>query len=88
MYQRFELGRRGGRGTSSIRTCWPWAHDAGPDEDRHWRDQGGPGAHGEATIAAVNGELSPIMTGQTYCWTSRDVTDYQRASDWSGGDPD
>lgn len=36
----------------------------------------------------MNGELSPIMTGQTYCWTSRDVTDYQRASEWSGGDPD
>ena len=40
----------------------------------------------EATVAAVNGELSPMMTGATYCMmisTCRDLTDYQRAAEWT-----
>lgn len=40
----------------------------------------------EATIAAVNGELSPFVTGVTYCRliaTCRDLTDYRRASEWT-----
>ena len=39
----------------------------------------------EAAIAAVNGELSPFTTGVTACrmiGTCRDLTDYQRASEW------
>lgn len=37
----------------------------------------------EATIAAVNGELSPFVTGVTYCTmiaACRDLTDYRRAA--------
>lgn len=40
----------------------------------------------EATIAAVNGELSPFVTGVTYCRliaACRDLTDYRRASEWT-----
>jgi len=40
----------------------------------------------EATFAAVSGELSPYMTGVTYCQMisiCRDVTDYKRASEWT-----
>ncbi len=39
----------------------------------------------EATIAAVNGELSPFTTGVTACQmigACRDMTDYRRASEW------
>jgi class 3 adenylate cyclase len=40
----------------------------------------------EASIAAVNGELSPFATGVTCCRmiaACRDLTDYQRASEWT-----
>ena len=40
----------------------------------------------EATFAAVSGDLSPYMTGVTYCQMisiCRDVTDYKRASEWT-----
>jgi class 3 adenylate cyclase len=40
----------------------------------------------EASVAAVNGELSPITTGVTCCRmiaACRDLTDYQRASEWT-----
>jgi class 3 adenylate cyclase len=40
----------------------------------------------EATIAAVNGELSPFVTGVIYCTmiaACRDLTDYRRASEWT-----
>lgn len=40
----------------------------------------------EATIAAVNGELTPFVTGVTYCTmiaACRDLTDYRRASEWT-----
>ena len=40
----------------------------------------------EATIAAVNGDLSPFITGVTYCRmiaACRDLTDYRRASEWT-----
>ena len=40
----------------------------------------------EATIAAVNGELSPFVTGVTFCTmiaACRDLTDYARASEWT-----
>jgi class 3 adenylate cyclase len=40
----------------------------------------------EATIAAVNGELSPFVSGVTYCRMiaeCRDLTDYRRASEWT-----
>ena len=40
----------------------------------------------EATVAAVSGELSPVATGVTYCMmigACRDLTDYQRASEWT-----
>ncbi len=40
----------------------------------------------EATIAAVNGELSPFVTGVTYCTmiaACRDLSDYRRASEWT-----
>ena len=40
----------------------------------------------EATIAAVNGELSPFVTGVTFCTmiaACRDLTDYRRASEWT-----
>jgi class 3 adenylate cyclase len=39
----------------------------------------------EASIAAVNGELSPFTTGVTTCrmiGACRDLTDYRRASEW------
>jgi class 3 adenylate cyclase len=39
----------------------------------------------EASIAAVNGELSPFTTGITACrmiGACRDLTDYRRASEW------
>ncbi|OGO51853.1 MAG: hypothetical protein A2Z32_09470 [Chloroflexi bacterium RBG_16_69_14] len=39
----------------------------------------------EASIAAVNGELSPFTTGVTACRmisACRDLTDYKRASEW------
>jgi class 3 adenylate cyclase len=39
----------------------------------------------EASIAAVNGELSPFTTGVTACRmisACRDLTDYRRASEW------
>jgi class 3 adenylate cyclase len=39
----------------------------------------------EASIAAVNGELSPMTTGVTACQmisACRDLTDYRRASEW------
>jgi class 3 adenylate cyclase len=39
----------------------------------------------EASIAAVNGELSPFTTGVTACrmiGACRDLTDYKRASEW------
>ena len=39
----------------------------------------------EASIAAVNGELSPFTTGVTACrmiGACRDLTDYRRASEW------
>ena len=39
----------------------------------------------EASIAAVNGELSPFTTGVTACrmiGACRDMTDYRRASEW------
>jgi class 3 adenylate cyclase len=40
----------------------------------------------EASIAAVNGELSPLTTGITFCTmiaACRDLTDYRRASEWT-----
>jgi class 3 adenylate cyclase len=40
----------------------------------------------EASIAAVNGELSPFTTGATCCSmiaACRDLTDYKRASEWT-----
>jgi class 3 adenylate cyclase len=40
----------------------------------------------EATVAAVNGELSPFTTGVVYCQmiaTCRNTTDYRRASEWT-----
>jgi class 3 adenylate cyclase len=40
----------------------------------------------EATIAAVNGELSPITTGVAYCSmiaACRDTTDFRRAGEWT-----
>jgi class 3 adenylate cyclase len=40
----------------------------------------------EASVAAVNGELSPITTGVTACRmiaACRDLTDYRRASEWT-----
>jgi class 3 adenylate cyclase len=40
----------------------------------------------EATVGAVNGELSPIVTGITYCRmisACRDLSDYKRASEWT-----
>ncbi len=40
----------------------------------------------EASVAAVNGELSPITTGVTCCRmisACRDLTDYRRASEWT-----
>ena len=40
----------------------------------------------EASIAAVNGELSPFATGVACCRmiaACRDLTDYQRASEWT-----
>ena len=40
----------------------------------------------EATMAAVSGELSLMMTGRVYCSTisaCRDISDYRRASDWT-----
>jgi class 3 adenylate cyclase len=40
----------------------------------------------EAAISAVNGELSPFTTGATCCRmiaACRDLTDYQRASEWT-----
>jgi class 3 adenylate cyclase len=40
----------------------------------------------EASIAAVNGELSPFATGATCCRmiaACRDLTDYRRASEWT-----
>jgi class 3 adenylate cyclase len=40
----------------------------------------------EASIAAVNGELSPFATGATCCQmiaACRDLTDYRRASEWT-----
>ena len=46
----------------------------------------GMGLMEEATVAAVNGELSPIRTGVTYCTmiaACRDLTDYGRASEWT-----
>jgi len=39
----------------------------------------------EASIAAVNGELSPFTTGMTTCrliGACRDMTDYRRATEW------
>jgi class 3 adenylate cyclase len=40
----------------------------------------------EATVAAVNGELGPFVTGVAYCSmiaACRNVTDYQRAGEWT-----
>ena len=40
----------------------------------------------EASVAAVNGELSPLVTGITYCnmiSACRDLTDYVRAGEWT-----
>ena len=40
----------------------------------------------EATVAALNGELSPFITGVTYCEVisvCRDLADYQRAGEWT-----
>lgn len=40
----------------------------------------------EATISAVNGELTPVTTGVTYCTmiaACRDLSDYGRASEWT-----
>jgi class 3 adenylate cyclase len=40
----------------------------------------------EAAVAAVNGELSPFVTGVTYCnviSVCRDLADFQRASEWT-----
>jgi class 3 adenylate cyclase len=40
----------------------------------------------EATIAAVNGELGPMVTGVAYCAmiaACRDTTDYRRAGEWT-----
>jgi class 3 adenylate cyclase len=40
----------------------------------------------EATVAAVNGELGPFVTGVAYCAmiaACRNVTDYQRAGEWT-----
>jgi class 3 adenylate cyclase len=40
----------------------------------------------EATVAAINGELSPFFTGVTYCQmiaVCRDLADYTRASEWT-----
>lgn len=40
----------------------------------------------EATVAAINDDLSPFVTGWTYCTmisACRDLTDYQRASEWT-----
>ena len=39
----------------------------------------------EASIAAVNGDLSPFESGVTACrmiGACRDLTDYRRASEW------
>ena len=46
----------------------------------------GLGLMEEATSAAVSGELSPFVTGVTYCAmisACRDLTDYTRASEWT-----
>ncbi len=40
----------------------------------------------EASVAAVNGELSPFTTGTTCCMmisACRDLTDYRRAAEWT-----
>jgi class 3 adenylate cyclase len=40
----------------------------------------------EAAVGAVNGELSPVVTGITYCAmisACRDLSDYKRASEWT-----
>jgi class 3 adenylate cyclase len=40
----------------------------------------------EATVAAVNGELGPFVTGVVYCSmiaACRNTTDYRRASEWT-----
>lgn len=40
----------------------------------------------EATVAATNGELSPFVTGVTYCnmiSVCRDLADYSRAGEWT-----
>jgi class 3 adenylate cyclase len=40
----------------------------------------------DAAFSAVNGELSPVMTGTTYCnmiAACRDVTEYGRATEWT-----
>lgn len=40
----------------------------------------------EASVAAINGELSPFTTGVTCCTmiaACRDLTDYRRASEWT-----
>jgi class 3 adenylate cyclase len=40
----------------------------------------------DAAFSAANGELSPLMTGVTYCSmiaACRDLTDYRRASEWT-----
>lgn len=40
----------------------------------------------EATVAALNAELSPFITGVTYCQViaaCRDLADYQRAREWT-----
>jgi len=40
----------------------------------------------EATIAAVNGELGPLIAGVVYCSmiaVCRNITDYRRASEWT-----
>ena len=46
----------------------------------------GLGLMEEATVAAVSGELSPFVTGVTYCAmisACRDLSDYTRASEWT-----
>jgi class 3 adenylate cyclase len=48
-------------------------------------DEGFPSME-EATIAAVNGELTPFVAGVAYCSmiaACRDTTDFRRASEWT-----
>jgi class 3 adenylate cyclase len=64
--------------------AWAWSHLGG------LKISTGNTAEGmalleEASVAAVNGELSPFTSGVTSCrmiGTCRDLTDYRRATEW------